>query len=315
MVPPFFMMKLVFLDAATMGATSLAPIAALGELVLYPTSNKEESRVRVRDADVILTNKAPIDGELMDCAPHLKMICVAATGVNHIDIDAAERRGVKVRNVAGYSTDSVLQITWMHILSLLCRPAHFDAEVKDFTYSRSGVANDVSSPFMELAGKKMGVIGMGTIGHRVAEVAVAFGMEVSYYSTSGTSHCTDYPSVSLDTMMKDCDVISIHAPLNERTKGLVGARELALMKPGAIIINLGRGGIVDESALADAIDRAAIAGAGLDVYSKEPLPEDSPLLHTSHPERLNFTPHLAWASNESLERLVLRMVDNIREIC
>ena len=307
-------MRLVFLDAATMGNTSLEPIAALGELQLYPTSTIMESRERVRDADVILTNKAPVDGDLMDCAPHLKMICVAATGVNHIDLEAARVRGIKVRNVAGYSTESVLQITWMHILSLLCRPSHFDREVKDFTYSRSGVANDVSSPFMELCGKKMGIIGMGTIGHRVAEVAVAMGMDVCYFSTSGTSHCADFPSVTLDSLMKECDVISVHAPLNDRTRGLVGERELSLMKPTAVIVNMGRGGIIDEAALAAAVDGARIAGAGLDVYAKEPLPEDSPLLHTAHPERLSFTPHLAWASNESLDRLVLRMADNIREI-
>lgn len=307
-------MRLVFLDAATMGNTSLEPIAALGELQLYPTSTIMESRERVRDADVILTNKAPVDGDLMDCAPHLKMICVAATGVNHIDLEAARVRGIKVRNVAGYSTESVLQITWMHILSLLCRPSHFDREVKDFTYSRSGVANDVSSPFMELCGKKMGIIGMGTIGHRVAEVAVATGMDVCYFSTSGTSHCADFPSVTLDSLMKECDVISVHAPLNDRTRGLVGERELSLMKPTAVIVNMGRGGIIDEAALAAAVDGARIAGAGLDVYAKEPLPEDNPLLHTAHPERLSFTPHLAWASNESLDRLVLRMADNIREI-
>lgn len=307
-------MKLVFLDAATMGSTSLDPIAALGELVLYPTSTEEQSRARVKDADVILTNKAPVDAGLMDCAPHLKLICVAATGVNHIDLEAAEARGIKVRNVAGYSTDSVMQITWMHVLSLICRPAHYDAEVKDLTYSRSGVANDVTSPFMELAGKKFGVIGMGAIGHRVAEVAVAFGMEVCYYSTSGTSHCTDYPSVPLETLMSGCDVISVHAPLNARTRGLVGEKELSLMKPSAIIVNLGRGGIIDEAALASAIDRGLIAGAGLDVYEKEPVPEDNPLLYTSHPERLSFTPHLAWASAESLDRLVLRMAGNIREI-
>lgn len=307
-------MRLVFLDAATMGNTSLEPIAALGEFQLYPTSTIMESRERVRDADVILTNKAPVDGDLMDCAPHLKMICVAATGVNHIDLEAARVRGIKVRNVAGYSTESVLQITWMHILTLLCRPSHFDREVKDFTYSRSGVANDVSSPFMELCGKKMGIIGMGTIGHRVAEVAVAMGMDVCYFSTSGTSHCADFPSVPLDSLMKECDVISVHAPLNDRTRGLVGERELSLMKPTAVIVNMGRGGIIDEAALAAAVDGARIAGAGLDVYSKEPLPEDNPLLHTAHPERFSFTPHLAWASNESLDRLVLRMADNIREI-
>lgn len=303
---------MVFLDAATMGPVSLEPIAALGELILYPTSTTEQAMERVREADVIITNKVVIDESVISSAPRLRLICVTATGTNNIDFAAAERHGVMVKNVKGYSTESVLQITFMHILSLLCCPEKYDHEVKDFSYSRSGVANDVSHPFMELSGKTMGIIGMGNIGQRVAEVACAFGMKVIYYSTSGTSHCSAYPSVSLEELLRTSDVVSIHAPMNERTNGLVGAKELAWMKPTGIIVNMGRGGIVDESALADAIDRAAIGGAALDVYSTEPVPEDNPLLHTSHPELLRFTPHLAWAAAESLDRLIAKVADNIK---
>ena len=303
---------MIFLDAATMGSTSLEPISALGELVLYPTSTMEEAKQRVVDADVILTNKAPVDAALMDCAPSLKLICVAATGVNHIDLDAAAERGVLVKNVAGYSTESVVQITFTHILSLVCSPAFYDEEVKDFTYSRRGVANDVRNPFMELYGKTIGIIGMGAIGQRVACIASAFGMKVQYYSTSGTAHCKDWPAVSLDELVSTSDIISIHCPLNEQTRGLIGEKQLAMMKPSALLVNLARGAVVDELALGDAIDRAAIGGAALDVYGTEPVPEEHPLLHTSHPERLRFTPHIGWASKEALERLVLRIAENIK---
>ena len=307
-------MRMVFLDAGTMGPVSLAPIATLGELTLYPVSTHEEACLRVQDAEVILTNKAQVDDEVMASAPKLKLICVAATGLNHIDLEAARERGIAVRNVAGYSTESVVQLTFTHILSLLCRPAFYDAEVKDFTYSRSGVPNDVREPFHELNDKTIGIIGMGNIGQRVAQIADAFGMNPVYYSTSGTSHCKEWPSLSLDELMRRADIVSIHCPLNERTRGLVGAHELSLMKPSAYLVNLGRGAVVDEAALADAVDKGRIAGAALDVFSTEPLPEDHPLLHTSHPERLRFTPHIAWASHESLDRLVRMMADNIREV-
>ena len=307
-------MKMVFLDAGTMGPVSLAPIAALGELTLYPVSTHVEACLRVRDAEVILTNKVQVDDEVMASAPKLKLICVAATGLNHIDLESANRRSVAVRNVAGYSTESVVQLTFTHILSLLCRPAFYDAEVKDLTYSRSGVPNDVREPFHELWGKTIGIIGMGNIGQRVAQIASAFGMNPVYYSTSGTSHCKDWPSLSLDELMGKADIVSIHCPLNDRTRGLIGARQLSLMKPDAYLVNLGRGAVVDEAALADAVDKGRIAGAALDVFSTEPLPEDHPLLHTSHPERLRFTPHIAWASHESLDRLVKCMAENIREV-
>lgn len=307
-------MKIVFLDASTLGAASLEPIAALGELVCYPYSSPQEALERVKEAEVLIINKVKVTGALMDAAPGLKLICEAATGVNNINLEAAAARGIPVKNVAGYSTDSVVQLTFALILNLLCRTAEYDAYVKSGQYSASPIFTEVSRPFMELAGKTMGIVGMGTIGSRVAKAAEAFGMKVIYFSTSGTSHCKEYPSVDIDELMSLSDIVSIHAPLNARTQGLIGARELALMRPSAIIINIGRGGIVDEAALANAISEKRIAGAGLDVFSREPLPADNPLLHTAHPERLSFTPHIGWASKEALNRLVQGIASNIRDL-
>lgn len=306
-------MKIVFLDASTVGDTPLDEISALGELVCYATSTNEEALHRVRDCEVLIINKIIVDTELIAAAPALRLICEAATGVNNIDLKAAAARGIPVKNVAGYSTDSVVQETFMHILSLAGNGPYFDTFVKDGSYSASTIFTDLSRPFYELTGKTMGIIGLGTIGSKVARVAEAFGMKVIYYSTSGTSHNKDHPSVPLDELMRTSDVISIHAPYNEHTAGLVGARELALMKPTAFIVNAGRGGIVDEAALAHVVDEDRIGGAALDVYVREPLPADSPLLHTRHPEKFRFTPHTAWASVEARARLVSAIAANIRE--
>ena len=305
-------MKIVFLDAATLGETPLDEIAELGELVCYPFSSREESLERVGDCEVLIINKVRVDEELLSRAPRLRLICEAATGVNNIDLDAAAARGIPVRNAAGYSTEAVVQSTFAHLLSLAGFSPYFDDCVKSGRYSAGTLFCDISHPYPELAGKTLGIIGLGTIGTRVAAVACAFGMQVIYYSTSGTSHNTDYPSVPLDELLVRADVVSVHAPLNERTKGLVGAQELRKMKPTAFLLNLGRGGIVDEAALAEAVDAGFIAGAALDVYVKEPLPADSPLLHVQHPERFRFTPHTAWASREALLRLVHQVAENIR---
>ena len=304
-------MKIVFLDAGTMGTSSLAPIESQGELVAWPNSTSEESVARVSDCDVLIVNKIKVNDRLLDAAPRLRLVCEAGTGINNIDVDACERRGVLVRNVAGYSTDSVVQETFMHILNLLGNGAYFDEVVKSGAYSRSGLFTDYSRPFIEMAGKTLGVIGLGAIGSKVARIGTAFGMNVVYYSTSGTSHSTEYPSVPLERLMRESDVISVHAPYNERTAGLVGEKELRMMKPKAIIVNMGRGGIVVEDALAKVIDEGVIGGAGLDVYSVEPIPADHPLLHTRHPERLSLTPHVAWASIEARERLIQSIADNI----
>lgn len=304
-------MKIVFLDAATVGDTSLAPIARLGELVCYDRSTPAEARERVGDCDVLIVNKVRVDSGLLDAAPALKLVCEAATGVNNIDVEACEKRGIPVRNVAGYSTDSVVQETFMHMLSLLGKAPYFDGAVKSGAYSRSGLFTDVSHPFIEITGKTLGIIGMGTIGQKVASVAAAFGMRVIYFSTSGTGHCKDYPCVDLDTLLTESDVVSIHAPLNARTLGLLKMAELRKMKPSAFLINMGRGGIVDEADLAAAVDEGVIAGAALDVFTVEPLPSDHPFLQVKHPERFRFTPHTAWASVEARERLVAIIADNI----
>ncbi|MBQ6087020.1 MAG: D-2-hydroxyacid dehydrogenase [Bacteroidales bacterium] len=305
-------MKIVYLDASTMGDTPLDPIAALGELVCYPTSTPEEALERVGDCDVLIINKIIVDKRLLAAAPRLKLVCEAATGVNNIDLEECASRGIPVKNVAGYSTDSVVQATFMHVLSLMGNAPYFDDFVKSGKYSRSPIFTDVSRPFIEMAGKTYGVVGMGNIGSRVAKVASAFGMKVIYYSTSGTGHCKEYPCVPLDELMSSSDVISIHAPYNARTAGLIGERELRLMKPTAFIVNMGRGGIVDEVALAKVVGEGAIGGAAMDVFSKEPLPSDNPLLHTARPERFRFTPHTAWASVEARARLVGMIADNIR---
>lgn len=303
--------KIVFLDASTLGNTSLEEIAKLGELVCYETSTQEEALQRVEDCEVVIVNKVLITRELLDKAPKLKLVCVSATGVNNIDLEACAQRGIPVKNVAGYSTEAVVQATFMHILALAGQSQYLDDCVKSGKYSGSPIFTDVSHPAVELSGKKMGIIGMGNIGYRVAKVAEAFGMKVSYFSTSGTGHCKEYECLGLDDLLRTSDIVSIHAPLNERTKGLIGKSELEKMRKNAILVNMGRGGIVDEVALAEAIDSEQIAGAALDVFEKEPIEAENPLLRTKYPERLRFSPHSAWASDESIKRLVKLIAENI----
>ena len=306
-------MKIVFLDAISMGDVSLEEMASLGELVCYPSSTAQEARERVKDADVACLNKVIVDQAFLDAAPRLKLICEAGTGMNNIDVKLCTERGVIVRNVAAYSTDSVAQTAWMHILNLVGRAFHYQDFVRSGAYSRNPVHVDFKHPFIELAGKTLGIVGMGAIGQKVALIGRAMGMEVIYYSTSGTSHCKDYPSVSLPELLEKADIISIHAPYNERTAGLIGYEELCRMKPTAYLVNTGRGGIAVEADLARALDEGRIAGAALDVYVKEPLPSDSPLLHLLHPERLLFSPHIAWYSYEARARLAHEMAENIRK--
>ena len=304
-------MKIVFLDAATMGDVSFKPFERLGEFVKFDSSTPEEARERVKDADVLLINKVLVNKELIDSAPNLRLICIAATGVNNIDVAYAASKGIPVRNAVGYSTDSVVQSTFMHILSLVGGAAYFDESVKSGRYSRSGMFTDPNWNWWELAGKTIGIIGLGNIGMKVAKIAEAFGMKVCYFSTSGTGHCHDYPSLPLEELLAKSDIVSIHAPLNDRTLNLIGARELAMMKPHAYLINMGRGAIVIEEDLAKAVDEGVIAGAGIDVFVREPIPEDHPYLKMKHPERMRLAPHVAWAATEARERLIDIMAENI----
>lgn len=305
-------MKIVFLDAISMGDVSLEEIAALGEFTCYQSSTAEEARERVKEADVVLLNKVIVDQDFLDAAPKLKLVCEAGTGINNINVKLCEERGVLVRNVAGYSTDSVAQTAWMHILNLSGRAFHYQDFVTSGAYSKNPVHVDFAHPFTELAGKTLGIVGMGAIGQKVAQIGRAFGMDVIYYSTSGTGHCKDYPCVGLEELLKRSDVISIHAPYNERTAGLIGYEQFKQMKPSALLVNTGRGGIAVESDLARALDEGLIAGAALDVYVKEPLPANSPLMHLVHPERLLFSPHIAWYSHEARARLAHEMAENIK---
>lgn len=296
-----------------MGDASLAEIAALGELVTYPSSTPQEARERVKDADVALLNKVIVDKDFLDAAPKLRLVCEAGTGINNIDVKLCEERGVIVRNVAAYSTDSVAQTAWMHILNLAGRAFHYNSFVHDGSYSRNVVHVDYRHPFTELSGKTLGVVGMGAIGQKVAAIAKAFGMEIIYYSTSGTNHCKEYPAVSLETLLAESDVITIHAPYNERTAGLIGYEQFKKMKRTAFLVNTGRGGIAVEADLARALDDGLIAGAGIDVYVKEPLPLDNPLMKLQHPERLLLSPHIAWYSTEARARLAHEMAENIKK--
>lgn len=304
-------MKIVFLDAATMGDVSFAPFERLGEFVRYESSTPEEARERVKDVDVLLINKVLVDKNLIDSAQHLKLICIAATGVNNIDVEYASSKGIPVRNAVGYSTDSVVQSTYMHILSLVGGGRYFDDSVKSGAYSRSGMFTDPNWNWWELAGKTIGIIGMGNIGRKVAAIAEAFGMNVCYFSTSGTGHCTDYPCLPLNELLAKSDIVSIHAPLNSRTEALIGWEELKMMKPSAYLVNMGRGAIVVEEDLAKAVDEEVIAGAGMDVFVTEPIPENHPYLKMQHPERMSLAPHVAWASIEARQSLIGMMAENI----
>ena len=308
------MLKIVFLDAQTLGNDiSLAPVASLGEYVSYPSTEPGEVFDRIAGFDVVITNKVWMGKEQMDSSPALKLICVAATGTNNVDTAYAAAKGIPVRNAVDYSTESVTQVTWMHILNLVGKARYFDDYVKDGSYSASGCFTNANVPFFELRGKTFGTVGLGNIGSRVAGVAEAFGMKVLYYPTSGKPHSDRYEAdTSLDSFLSRCDVVSVHCPLNGRTDGLIGYEALAHMKAGAVIVNMGRGGIIVEADLVRVLDEGRIAGAAVDVFTKEPVPADHPYLHMQHPERLLLTPHVGWASREARICLVGKIAENIK---
>lgn len=306
-------MKIVFLDAQTLGKdVSLESVSSLGEYVSYPSTRPEQTKERIAGFDVVITNKVWMGPEEIDSNPDLKLICVAATGTNNVDTAYAASKGIPVRNAVDYSTESVAQVTFMHILNLVGRAHQFDCYVKDGAYSRSGCFTNATVPFFELKGKRMGIVGLGNIGSRVASIADAFGMKVCYFPTSGKPHSDKYEAITdLDEFLSICDIVSVHCPLNERTNGLIGYAELAKMKHGAFIVNMGRGGIVVEADLAKALDDGLIAGAAVDVFSKEPLPEDHPYITMKEKDRIMFTPHIGWASKEARECLIRKIAENI----
>jgi len=303
--------KIVILDALTFGETDLSGFDQLGEVTVYQTTSADETLERVREAEVVVTNKVVIDAAVMDTAEKLKLVCVAATGTNNVDLDYAEQKGIPVKNVAGYSTDSVIQHTFSMLFYLMGHSRYYDEYVKSGEWQKSPVFTHVAKPFFELRGKKWGIIGLGEIGRGVADIAKAFGAEVCYYSTSGKNANSDYEQTTFTKLLESCDIVTIHAPLNAQTKDLIGHSELLMLKDGAVLLNLGRGGIVTESALAAIIDVKEIY-VGLDVLEKEPMTEPHPLMKIEHRERLYITPHIAWTSVEARERLIASVIENIR---
>ncbi len=304
-------MKIVLLDTLTFGETDLSGFGAFGEVAAYETTAAEETGDRIADADVIVTNKVVITDGLMAQTPSLKLICVAATGMNNVDLEAAKRRGIAVKNVAGYSTDSVIQHTFSMLFYLMGHSRYYDDYVKSGQWQRSTIFTHVGRPFHEIRGKTWGIIGLGEIGRGVAGVARAFGANVCYYSTSGKNENPDFEKVTLSRLLEQSDVVSIHAPLNRETQGLIGHSELLMLKDGAVLLNLGRGGIVDERALAAIIDAKPIM-VGLDVLEKEPMTDPHPLMGITHKERLYLTPHIAWTSVEARQTLIAKVIENIR---
>ncbi len=305
-------MKIGILDALTLGKDmDLSGFNKFGEVEIYPITKPEERIERVKDKDIVITNKVVIDKEVMDNAPNLKLICVAATGTNNVDLEYAKQKGIAVTNVAGYSTDSVVQHTFAMLFYLLEHLRYYDDYVKSGEYAKSPIFTNLDKPFWEIKDKRWGIIGLGTIGRKVAEVASTFGSEIVYYSTSGVIREEKYPRVSLEELLTTSEIISIHAPLNEKTKNLITYKELSMMQPNAILLNLGRGGIVNEADLAKALDDDLILAAGLDVLEKEPIEPDNPLLKIKEPERLLITPHIAWTSCEARLKLVKEIIKNI----
>lgn len=304
--------NIIFLDQYSLGQADLSAIRALGNYTAYETTGHDQILERCREADVVISNKVPFDRATMQALPRLRLICVAATGMNQIDLEAAAELGIAVKNAVGYSTHSVAETTIGAAIGLLRQIGFYDRFTKT-AYAGSERQFYFGRTTYQLHGKRWGIIGLGNIGHAVARVAEALGCEVVFTSVSGVVREEPYPALPLDELLRTSDVVSIHSPLTPRTRGMIGAAELACMKPTAILINVARGGIVDEQALAEALDAGTIAGAGLDVFVNEPIEPGNPLLSVREPDRLLLSPHNAWSPVEAVEVLVDCIVENIRK--
>ena len=307
-------MKLVFLDAKTIGEDiDLSSYDALGEVVKYGFSAPEEIPERVKDADVLIINKTEINEPTIGTAQNLKLVCVTATGTNNLDKEYLAKRGIAWRNVAGYSTESVTQHTFALLFYLLEKMRYYDDYVKDEKYVNDTIFTHFAEHFNEINGKTWGIIGLGAIGRRVADIAKAFGAHVIYYSASGSAPQEGYEQVDFETLLSESDIVSVHAPLNEYTKNLMDKKAFAKMKKTAIFLNLGRGPIVVEQDLCDALEAGEIAAAGLDVLCKEPMSETNPLVKIKDSKKLIITPHIAWASVEARNRLMQIIAGQIKD--
>lgn len=309
MYPP----RIVFLDSGTIGtADLLAPLAQLGDFISYDFTSPDQTVRRLADAQIAITNKVIIGAEELEQLPKLRLICVAATGTNNIDHDAAKARGIPVRNVQGYSTNAVAQLTITTLFALAYDLIHLNDAVYNGTYSAAPSFSYWRNDFYELRGARFGIISLGAIGRKVAELAAAFGAKVVYYSSSGQDRHSAYPRLSLEELLSTSEVVSIHAPLNSKTRNLIAEPQLRQMRDSAYLLNFGRGGIVNEADLANAVDKGWIAGAAVDVYEKEPIAVDHPFLQVKNRHRLLLTPHVGWASVEARIELINGIAKNIK---
>ena len=307
-------MKLVFLDVKTIGVDiDLSRFDLFGEVVKYPFSTQQEVPERIQDADVIIVNKIQVNEASIGAARNLKLVCVTATGTNNLDKEYLDKRGIAWRNVAGYSTETVAQHTFALLFYLWEKLRYYDDYVKSEKYVGDITFTHFDNVFHDLNGKTWGIIGLGAIGRRVADIAKMFGCHVIYYSTTGKNNQPGYERVEFDELLAKSDIVSVHAPLTEQTEGLMNAEAFSKMKPSAIFLNLGRGPIVVERDLADALENKTIAGAGLDVLTVEPMSAENPLKRIKDSDRLIITPHIAWASLEARTRLMKIIEGQIRD--
>ena len=305
-------MKLVILDRKTLGNDiDVSIFDKFGEVVSYDFTKGNEILERVKDANIVITNKVLITKEHMDKSK-MKLICITATGTNNVDLAYAKEKGIPVKNVAGYSSSSVAQVAFSMIFHFVTKLNYYKNYVDEGNWQKSELFTHIDAPFFELDGKRVGVIGLGDIGRNFAKKASAFGCEVVYYSTSGKNSNSEYKKVELDELLKTSDIISIHCPLNDDTKDLLNYENMKDIKEGAILLNLGRGGIINESDLAKIIDEKEIY-CGIDVVSVEPILESNPLLSVKNKEQLLLTPHIGWASVEARTRLIKMVAKNIED--
>lgn len=306
-------MKLVVLEKMSLGFDiDISFYEEFGEVVYYDNTSVDEIADRIADADIVIANKVPLYAGTIGGASKLKLICETATGYNNVDIDYCRENGIRVTNAVGYSTPIVAQHTFAMALYLLEKLPVYDTYVKNGDYEKAPMFTCFEPYFTELEGKTWGIIGLGNIGRKVAEIAKVFGCRVIFYSASGRNDTTDFEKVDFDTLLSESDVLSLHCPLTDRTQNIINAEALAKMKKTAILLNVARGPVVDEQALYDALTTGQIAAAGLDVLVKEPITADNPLRKIKDSTKLLITPHMAWASREARIRCAREVYLNIK---
>lgn len=305
-------LKIVVLQSASVGKDiDLSQIETLGHVTMYEETKQEEIRERILDADIVITNKNQMNADVLSGLTQLKLICLFATGTNNVDLDYCREHHIKVANVKGYSTDTVAQHTLALLLHLVEKNAKYDSYVKSKEYAMSGRFSYFDDVFHDVSSMTWGIVGLGDIGRKVALIATAMGAKVQYYSTSGRNTTSDYQQVDFETLLKTSDIITIHAPFNLQTKYLFNEEALRKMKKDAYLINVGRGGIVEEKALVKVLNEGHLAGVGLDVFEHEPLLEDDIIYSIQDMDKVILTPHIAWGSVEARQRCVDEVYKNI----